>query len=67
MYLIHWPNPEIPVKETLNAMNKLLEMGLIKNICVSNFNTAGFMGAMNNIKTGKIIAYEVEYNTSCGT
>ncbi len=62
LYLIHWPNPKIPVKETLNAMNELLEMGLIKNIGVSNFDIAGLMDAMNNIKTGKIIADEVEYN-----
>ncbi len=62
LYLIHWPNPKIPVKETLNAMDELLEMGLIKNIGVSNFDIAGLMDAMNNIKTGKIIADEVEYN-----
>ena len=37
MYLIHWPIREVPIKETLNAIQALKEQGLIKAIGVSNF------------------------------
>lgn len=37
LYLIHWPNAEVPVAETLGEMNKLKEQGLTKAIGVSNF------------------------------
>lgn len=38
LYLIHWPNPAISLRETLNAFKKLYDSGKIKNIGVSNFN-----------------------------
>lgn len=38
LYLIHWPNPAISLRETLQAMKYLTEQGLVKNIGVSNFS-----------------------------
>lgn len=38
LYLIHWPNPAISLRETLLAFSKIYESGLVKNIGVSNFN-----------------------------
>ncbi len=37
LYLIHWPNEEIPIEETLRAMAKLVEDGMARSIGVSNF------------------------------
>ena len=39
LYLIHWPNPAISLRETLHAFAKSFEANKIKNIGVSNFNT----------------------------
>lgn len=38
LYLIHWPNPAISLRETLLAFSKLYESDMVKNIGVSNFN-----------------------------
>jgi diketogulonate reductase-like aldo/keto reductase len=38
VYLIHWPNPEIPLAESFRALNHLLSVGKIRHIGVSNFN-----------------------------
>lgn len=36
LYYVHKPNPNIPVHETVKALNELLESGLIKNVGLSN-------------------------------
>jgi len=38
LYLIHWPNPNIPLEETFRAMKVLYEQGKVRSIGVSNFN-----------------------------
>ena len=37
LYLIHWPNQGVPMKETFRALNQLQERGLVRDIGVSNF------------------------------
>ena len=38
LYQVHWPNPSIPIYETLEAMAKLLDSGKIQNIGLCNFS-----------------------------
>ncbi|WP_273837369.1 aldo/keto reductase [Halococcus sp. PRR34] len=38
LYLIHWPNPAISIRETMDAMATLHDQGLVRNIGVSNFS-----------------------------
>lgn len=37
LLLIHWPNKDIPLEESLKALKEVKEKGLAKNIGVSNF------------------------------
>jgi diketogulonate reductase-like aldo/keto reductase len=37
LYLIHWPNPAISLRETLQALGRAHEEGLVRNVGVSNF------------------------------
>jgi diketogulonate reductase-like aldo/keto reductase len=38
LYLIHWPNPAVSLRESLNAMATLHDRGLVRNVGVSNFS-----------------------------
>jgi len=40
LLLLHWPNPQIPLSETLDALCKIKRMGLARHIGVSNFTVA---------------------------
>lgn len=46
LYLIHWPNEAIPLKETLDAMKELHDEGKVKSIGVSNFTIQQVKEAM---------------------
>jgi diketogulonate reductase-like aldo/keto reductase len=37
LYLLHWPSSQHPIEETMRAMEKLVDEGMIKFIGVSNF------------------------------
>jgi 2,5-diketo-D-gluconate reductase B len=40
LLLIHWPNPRVPLAETLGAMLKMKQAGFVRAIGVSNFTVA---------------------------
>jgi 2,5-diketo-D-gluconate reductase B len=40
LLLVHWPNPEIPLAETVAALAKAKRQGVARNIGVANFNIA---------------------------
>ena len=39
LLLVHWPNPEIPVRDTMPALAKAKRQGLARHIGVANFTT----------------------------
>ncbi|MCL2094072.1 MAG: aldo/keto reductase [Treponema sp.] len=59
LYYIHWPNPEIPLEETMEELVKVQKEGLIKHIGVSNFDVPLLEKAM---KIGRIEALQNEYS-----
>lgn len=61
LYLIHWPNPEISLKETMSALGLLVDDGFVKHIGVSNFSVKLLEEAQSHSKN-KIVANQVEYN-----
>jgi diketogulonate reductase-like aldo/keto reductase len=40
LLLLHWPNPQIPLRDTLGALCKVKRKGLARQIGVSNFTVA---------------------------
>lgn len=61
LYLIHMPNPHIPLKETLEVMDRIKDEGLIKEIGVSDF-TVQHMKEAQEYSQHKIVATQVHYN-----
>jgi diketogulonate reductase-like aldo/keto reductase len=40
LLLLHWPNPRVPLRETLGALAHVKQIGLTRHIGVSNFTVA---------------------------
>lgn len=40
LLLLHWPNPQVPLAETLGALARMKQQGHARNIGVSNFTVA---------------------------
>lgn len=40
LLLLHWPNPSVPLRETLGALAEAQQLGLTRHIGVSNFTVA---------------------------
>ena len=49
LYQLHWPNPRIPLSETMRAMEKLVGDGIISHIGVSNFSVEQMKEAQQSL------------------
>jgi len=62
LYQIHWPNPLIPISETMKALSILVDQGKIRYIGVSNFSLEEFREAQSSLTKETIVSNQVEYN-----
>jgi diketogulonate reductase-like aldo/keto reductase len=61
LLLIHWPNPSIPLKESIAALCNAKRRGLTRHIGVSNFPTA-LMREASTLTTEPIVTNQIEYH-----
>ncbi|WP_254765877.1 aldo/keto reductase [Salinilacihabitans rarus] len=61
LYLIHWPNPAISLRETLRAMAHLREEGLVRNVGVSNFS-AYQLSCAHHVSDVPIAVNQIEFH-----
>jgi diketogulonate reductase-like aldo/keto reductase len=62
LYQVHWPNPSIPIEETMTALDKLLKDGKVRFVGLSNFSQREMEEAQKFIDPVKIVSNQVEYN-----
>lgn len=65
LYLSHRPVPEMPIEETLEAHQRLIEQGKVRSVGGSNYDAAEFAAALEAGKTAGKARYDVlqpEYN-----
>jgi 2,5-diketo-D-gluconate reductase B len=60
LLLIHWPNPEVPLEQTLQAMSDLRDRGLVRALGVANFPTA-LLAEATRLEPG-LITDQVEHH-----
>ena len=56
LYYIHWPNPNIPIEETVRSLERLVKSGKVRCLGISNFGPK-FLKALE--ATGKIDLFTV--------
>jgi diketogulonate reductase-like aldo/keto reductase len=62
LYQIHWPNPIVPIKETMRAMEKLVDEGKVRYIGVSNFSLSQMKEAEKALSKHELVSNQVEYS-----
>ncbi len=62
LYLIHWPNPEVPLEETMRALESCAEEGYTRLIGVSNFPPSLVEEAQSHLSEHRLVADQVEYS-----
>jgi diketogulonate reductase-like aldo/keto reductase len=61
LFLIHWPNPAVPLEDTYRAFNDLVKNGTVRYVGVSNFNIKQLAHAQE-LSDVPIATNQVEYN-----
>jgi diketogulonate reductase-like aldo/keto reductase len=61
LLLIHWPNPQIPLAETIGAMCKMKKEGYARHIGVSNFTVALVEEAVK-LSSEPIVTNQIEWH-----
>lgn len=62
LYQVHWPDPNVPIKETMSAMEKLVKDGMVRHIGVSNFSVDETAEARTALARNEIVSNQVEYS-----
>jgi 2,5-diketo-D-gluconate reductase B len=57
--LIHWPNPRVPLAETLGSMAKMKRDGYVKHLGVSNF-TVALLDEANAVTSEPLVCNQIE-------
>ncbi|MFQ6028813.1 MAG: aldo/keto reductase [Dehalococcoidia bacterium] len=62
LYQIHWPNSSVPIRETMQALESLVDSGQVRYIGVSNFSVRELEAARSAMNKYPIVSNQVLYN-----
>jgi diketogulonate reductase-like aldo/keto reductase len=62
LYQLHWPNPAVPVEETIGAMEELVDAGKVRFIGVSNFDTPLLKRSLAAARKYPIVSNQLSYS-----
>ena len=61
LLLLHWPNPRVPLRETIRALNEVRRQGLTRHIGISNSPTALIRQSVA-LSEAPLLVNQVEYH-----
>jgi diketogulonate reductase-like aldo/keto reductase len=62
LYQLHWPNPKVPLEETLGALIELVQAGKVRHVGVSNFSLKQLELVRKCLGKTPLCSVQVEYN-----
>jgi len=64
LYQLHWPDPEVPIGETLGALDELVRAGKVREIGCSNFSAEQLREAEEATRDGaaRFVSVQNEYS-----
>jgi diketogulonate reductase-like aldo/keto reductase len=62
LYQVHWPNPRVPIQETMSAMEELVREGKLNYIGVSNFTLEQIKEAQAALPRSELSSVQLEYS-----
>lgn len=62
LYQVHWPNPSVPIGETMAAMQELVDAGKLMHVGVSNFTLEQVREAQAALPKSELGSVQVDYS-----
>jgi aryl-alcohol dehydrogenase-like predicted oxidoreductase len=64
LYQLHWPDPEVPIGETLGALDELVKAGKVREVGCSNFSAEQLREAEEATREGaaRFVSVQNEYS-----
>jgi aryl-alcohol dehydrogenase-like predicted oxidoreductase len=61
LYQVHWPNPVVPLRQTMEGMRRLQARGLVRHVGVSNFPASRWRRA-EELLGGPVLSNQVQFS-----
>lgn len=58
LYQTHWPDPNVPIEETLRAFDELIRQGKVRYIGCSNYKAEALRGALETARKNNLPRFE---------
>lgn len=62
LYQLHWPNPNVPIEETMGAVDKLVADGKVRFVGVSNFSKELLAEAESALGSGSVVSNQIKFS-----
>ena len=62
LYQVHWPNPSVPIEDTMRAMAELVSAGKVRAVGVSNFSVQQLQEAQQALGDEPVVSNQVRYS-----
>lgn len=62
LYQVHWPNPGVPIRETMGAMEELIREGRLMHAGVSNFDLNQLQEAQSALPRSELSSVQLDYS-----